>query len=558
MISHSLRVPQIVAYTSCALNYLPKARVLAKSLKRTLPSAKVVLCLNDDIPHWFDLDTEPFDACWHPLDYGLENAYGWIFKHDVMELCTAVKGPALKRLMRDYEADLFLYFDPDCLILSDPTVIDRYLEEASVGLTPHILAPEPTDEGVVATEMSVLKHGIYNLGFLAVRNDEHGAAFADWWAKRLSDYCYKDPERGLFTDQRWVDLAPALFSFVKVLRQPNLNVASWNLATRRITERSGTFLANGEPLVFYHFSGVGSGSVHQRVRETFDAGNDAAAMLEQRYEQLLNEQGQARLSKLPFAYDTYENGVRIDKAHRVTYRRSPDLRDAFPDPFAVDPTQPSFLEWYLENEERLNRAPIRKCMLPIEEAVERLVDPDFYLSAYPDAKAAVDSGKYASAAEHYSREGGVQGYDPNPYFDTAYYWAQVKDLDIYLLGGARCGEAALDVPRTPLTHYLQIGLQQRLRPSELFDNDWYELVHGDVAEAVRRGEMSCGFEHYARYGHRQQRNPGPEFSEQDYVVMNRDVGMEIGKSLFCAYQHYLYSGRREGRSFRPGDRGAVG
>ena len=35
--------------------------------------------------------------------------------------------------------------------------------------------------------------------------------FANWWNNRLQLYCYDDIPRGIFTDQRWVDLAPAYF-----------------------------------------------------------------------------------------------------------------------------------------------------------------------------------------------------------------------------------------------------------------------------------------------------------------------------------------------------------
>ena len=40
---------------------------------------------------------------------------------------------------------------------------------------------------------------------------------------------YEEAAFGVYTDQRWCDLVPALFDGVKVLRDPGLNVASWNL-----------------------------------------------------------------------------------------------------------------------------------------------------------------------------------------------------------------------------------------------------------------------------------------------------------------------------------------
>src|SRR3546814_7712438 len=106
---------------------------------------------------------------------------------------------------------------------------DGDLGDASIGLVRHILTVETTDIGVQMTEMSVTEHGIYNLGHRVVRPDENGRAVARWWADRLDKYCFDDKTIGLFTDQRWMDLVPATFEGVKILRVPNMDVASWNI-----------------------------------------------------------------------------------------------------------------------------------------------------------------------------------------------------------------------------------------------------------------------------------------------------------------------------------------
>ena len=49
-------------FTSIAANYLPKARVLARSVKQVAPDAQFFLMLVDPAPDEFDLDAEPFDA----------------------------------------------------------------------------------------------------------------------------------------------------------------------------------------------------------------------------------------------------------------------------------------------------------------------------------------------------------------------------------------------------------------------------------------------------------------------------------------------------------------
>ena len=105
-------------------------------------------------------------------------------------------------------------------------------------------------------EIAALKHGTYNLGFLAVAATDMGRAFAGWWADRCYHFCRDEIPHGLFTDQRWIDLVPGFFPGTCILRSSRLNVASWNLSTRRLSGTvPGGILVDGEPLGFYHFTG---------------------------------------------------------------------------------------------------------------------------------------------------------------------------------------------------------------------------------------------------------------------------------------------------------------
>jgi len=52
-------------------------------------------------PDWLDPAAGPFDRIWLPED--LDYDRGWVFQHNLMELCTAVKGRALLRLIEQGE-----------------------------------------------------------------------------------------------------------------------------------------------------------------------------------------------------------------------------------------------------------------------------------------------------------------------------------------------------------------------------------------------------------------------------------------------------------------------
>ncbi|MEL7152495.1 MAG: hypothetical protein AAFN51_01590 [Pseudomonadota bacterium] len=525
-------------YTSCALNYLPKARALAESLRIFHPDVRITLCLNDTLPDWFDPSVEPFDQIWTPRDLGYGR--GWIFEHNVMELCTAVKGRALQRLLAEEDAEFVAYLDPDVFLFHGLDMVETYMERASIGLVPHILSPEESDVGVRLTEMSVTEHGIYNLGHLFVRRDETGEKFANWWAARLDRYCFDERERGLFTDQRWVDLVPAIFDGVRILRQPDLDVASWNLFgrdLRQIEETRGEklpgFTVNGTPLITYHFSGTGPTGTHRRIRDMFDPGGSAASEIERIYEGAIARHGQERLEHHPFGFDCFDNGEPIPSEVRKLYRKHGDLQRAFPDPFATPQGKLSFLEWVRQHRPGLvggyRIEPHR-----LEAAFNDLFDADYYEATYPEVARALSAGTYTSAIEHYCEVGSRLHMDPNEYFISAYYFERACDHDRHLL---RRNDAGMQ--GTLLWHYLSVGLPNGIEPIEFFDSQWYVEQNEDLATALRTGRISSPLAHFLRDGSSEGRDPGPDFIGAKFLdrsAIARKLASEAGvRGAFGAF-----------------------
>lgn len=342
----------LYAFTSITFNYLPKATVLAKSLKRYNPEIKFLLLVAEE----FSPEMEPYLACFDEVCYiselPVERLPSWIFKHLVVEICTAVKGVFLDLLCARKDCDAVMYFDPDIAIFAPLTPVLEELERSSIVLTPHQTEPEETLDAIRDNEMCSLKYGVYNLGFLAVRNDGVGRSFARWWRSRLEQFCYADFSEGLFTDQKWVDLAPALFPGVGVLRHPELNVATWNLTSRHVTGSfANGFLVNSRPLVFYHYSGFDSGA---QVTMLLKYGKHMKALFDLRnwYIQRCAEEGQMSLGQRPWQYSVYSDGRLIPKEHRLLYRSRPDLQEMFPDPFDNFNPSESFYHWYEANAAR--------------------------------------------------------------------------------------------------------------------------------------------------------------------------------------------------------------
>lgn len=333
------------AYTSITSNYLPKARVLAHSLKKTDPGVQFHLILSDNLPVGFDLASEPFDNVIYAEDLVTDDFSQWAFGHAVVELCTAVKGVALEHIFTHFGADQVFYFDPDMVVFSRLDELQERLLASSVLLTPHQTDPETSDMGILDNEVSSLLHGVFNLGFVGVRNVSEGRRFSRWWAERLLKYCHDDLPRGLFTDQKWVNLAPCFFDDVTVLRSPAFNVATWNLTNRKATgSLEKGILINGEPLGFYHFSGFDSGD-QITMLERYGAQSPVLFTLREWYIAECERYGQSELGTMSSKYDYYSNGERIGKAHRLLYRQRIDLQRAFPNPFQAG-SKECYKAWY--------------------------------------------------------------------------------------------------------------------------------------------------------------------------------------------------------------------
>jgi hypothetical protein len=336
-------------FTSVSFSYLDRARVLAETIRRYHPEWTIWLCLSDREPPGFEfkIENENFDRLTRITELDLPNLSSWIFCHNVVELCTAVKGRMLSKILNE-GAEKVIYLDPDIALFNSLERVVGLLDQHSVVLTPHLVKPENTDYGIIDNEIGSLKHGVYNLGFIAVRNCAEGIACAEWWSERLRNYCYDDIPAGLFTDQRWCDLIPAFFEQVGILRDPGYNVACWNLSNRPILiGDDGSITAGGAPLRFFHFTKINS--VGETVLERFAGGRYEVFELLRWYRERLETNMSSEIPSGWWAYDKYANNEPITQEQRVFYRQRLDLQRHFPEPFGSG--SETFQSWWSDNYE---------------------------------------------------------------------------------------------------------------------------------------------------------------------------------------------------------------
>lgn len=328
---------RIACFTSFTYAYLSRARVLARSLRRLHPDWALWAVVTDRAPAGLpDEALAEFDHVVPAEALGIAGFAGWIFKHDVVEACTAVKATMLRHLLAR-GAEKVIYLDPDIAAFAPLDLLADRLDAASIVLTPHQTAPDASEAAWRDNEGGSMRYGIYNLGFLGVRNDRTGQDFAAWWEARLLAACYDAPAEGIFTDQKYCDLVPGLFPGVHVERDAGCNVASWNIAHRpvRVT-RAGAVTAGGRLLRFYHFTKIGPPGTRAPgnvMTERYAGENFEVHELVAWYRRELEAAAVAAAEAHPWHYGSWQDGTAIPRAARLLWRARADLRRAFADPF---------------------------------------------------------------------------------------------------------------------------------------------------------------------------------------------------------------------------------
>jgi hypothetical protein len=321
-------------FTSANLAYLPQASVLAESVRRHAPEARLTLVLVDVLPESGSanarrLQSDLFDAVVTVEELIGSDHESWLFGYDVVEACTAVKGRALVELLN--RGNPVLYLDPDTALFGPLLDVETALIGTSVLLTPHLLEPVGPESPAIEDEISCLAHGVYNFGMFGVNPTDEGLRFSRWWESRLEEHCVDEIERGLFVDQRWGDLVPSFFPDSSIFRHAGVNFASWNMHQRELVLNDrGDYLVNGDPLVMFHFTkGLGIGFEISKMKM---ANNPLVADLWRWYLERI-EFFSTGLEPTRWSYGHYRNGVAIPKSDRVMYREiEPNHRPR--DPFA--------------------------------------------------------------------------------------------------------------------------------------------------------------------------------------------------------------------------------
>lgn len=336
-------------FTICARNYLGQTLSFAESLRNIYPTGTLVVFLLDEMEElptvdgilWQQASSVVGPALWVELS----------LRYSILELATALKPYCFQQLFGN-GAQQVVYCDPDLIFYDRPTEVEELLASGASGvILPHILTPLPRD-GEQADDLTILKSGVFNLGFLALSATAESEKLLDWWAGWLRTECWADPKTGVFTDQKWMDFVPCLWPGVRTLYHPGYDVAYWNLHERRLDEVAGQWRVNDLPLVFFHFSGFSPSapsrlSKHETRFDRIPSGSKLDQLVQDYRDRLLRH-GYKDFSRFPLPQLRFVNGIPFDSIARRCFQLATERGLDFVDSLGVGPG--SFFQWMIDPE----------------------------------------------------------------------------------------------------------------------------------------------------------------------------------------------------------------
>ena len=348
------------ACTIATPDHLARVRVLARSLREHHPDARFSVLMVGGTP----TPCVPFEVL-APEELDCPDLEELSAIYEPVALTCALKPWLLLHLLE--ESPAVLYLDSDIRVYARLDGAAAAARRHGLVLTRHLLGPLPRD-GRHPTEEDILLAGTFNAGFLAVGRDPDALRFLHWWAERTAEDCSADPARGLFFDQRWLDLAPGLVPGARVLDDPGFNFGCWDVPNRALSGGPGAYAVNGGPLRCFHFSGFDPDrpdvlSAHQDRIDLAD--HPVLARLARDYARELLAAGHAAAGGRPVAVGTplmrrlYRVGRAAGELHEPLTSRAGELE---------------LLTWLSEPAERGGWAGLTRYLAALHEAMPHLRD----------------------------------------------------------------------------------------------------------------------------------------------------------------------------------------
>lgn len=146
--------------------------------------------------------------------------------------------------------ETLVYLDADLWFFADDTALFSEMGSAPVAIIEHRFAKEH--------ERYIAIFGRFNVGWVGFRRSTQALTCLERWRAQCLDWCGDSAEGGQFGDQKYLDDWPEQVPGLTVIENPGADLAPWNQRRHEVGRGpDGAMQVDDQPLVFYHFHGLG-------------------------------------------------------------------------------------------------------------------------------------------------------------------------------------------------------------------------------------------------------------------------------------------------------------
>ncbi|WP_052447402.1 hypothetical protein [Clostridium polynesiense] len=243
--------PKASAYSFCSIvnEYnLPKFLALYKSLQAHASGFHIWICALDEYIFNILNDMHLKNCTIIPSSH-IENNHVIRAKssRNLLEYSWTLKPVFIEYLIENHGVDSLIYCDADIFLYSSPEDLIEEWKGHSVFMCRQRRDYEEEK-----------MYGGFQSSLIGFKNTINSLSIIKWWKEKCLKWCYAMPdiENKLFSDQRYLDEIPLLFSDIKLIEHPGINSAPWNINKKNIYYNNGEIYIDGVRLISYNFENL--------------------------------------------------------------------------------------------------------------------------------------------------------------------------------------------------------------------------------------------------------------------------------------------------------------
>lgn len=297
-------------------SHLPYARVLMESVEKFHPEvSRFVLVVDGDGGEVFGDEFKTITLS----ELTTIDTANFLFQYTAFEACNALKSFLIQHLQTVFSLKRILYLDSDTVLYAKISDILSKLETCSLLLTPHILKDFPVADTKNRSEL-FLSSGTFNAGVIGVGLLDSVDGFIDWWCSKMRFNCVDQIDRGIYVDQKYLDLVPSLFNHFIILKDDSVNLGYFNIRAKQFKHVDGSWLVDSQPLRIFHFTQFDPDEMRFKAGiqdSSIDSHGEFRFFLKQ-YASILKRFGFPMVT--PYRFNYHDSGLVISKALREHHR----------------------------------------------------------------------------------------------------------------------------------------------------------------------------------------------------------------------------------------------